>query len=135
MGTADSSVITSSGSCSTPGQAQESLSAYNEAGQGEMDGDVWGAPGEAGSQSVLAPRSRQGGLQSEMISVSAKSPKVQGQEVICSPEGWKRGSSLASRLLALQPGGSGHTTPVSLGSLASQFPLRLRSSGQADTWR
>lgn len=67
------------------------------------------SPGQFGLQSVLAPSPRQVGPHKEMISASAKSPKVQGQEVICNPDGRKRSSGLASRLQEPWPEGSGHT--------------------------
>ena len=67
------------------------------------------SPGQFGLQSVLALSPRQVGLHNEMITASAKSPKVQGQEVICIPDGRKRSRGLASRLQEPWPGGSRHT--------------------------
>lgn len=66
------------------------------------------SPGQFGLQSALAPSPRRVGLHKEMIPASAKSPKVQGQEVICIPDGRKRSSGLASRLQEPWPGGSAH---------------------------
>lgn len=56
------------------------------------------SPGQFGLQFVLALSPRQVGLRNEMIPASAKSPKVQGQEVIYIPDGRKRSRGLASRL-------------------------------------
>lgn len=55
-------------------------------------------PGQLGSQSVLALSPRQPGLHR-----STRSPKVQGQEVICIPDGRKKGRGLACRLLEPWP--------------------------------
>ena len=65
------------------------------------------SPGPFGSQYVLALSPRQVGLHIKVILTSAKSPKVQGQEVMCTPDERKRGNGLIFRLLEPWPGGIG----------------------------
>lgn len=61
MRTTGSSVITSSGSCSTPDRAQKSLSRYNEAGQEEMDGNSHGLTKAAWHTIYLSSKPQAGG--------------------------------------------------------------------------